>query len=90
MEIVKKKGSGVGILIRNDWKNHLEHLVRRNKYIIEANFYFKQLELVVIVVYIPKEMCKIIQQEIVRRYLNRSRISHLSLWEMLIMLQMHI
>ncbi|CAG8763251.1 19782_t:CDS:2, partial [Gigaspora rosea] len=25
-EIVKKKGSGVGILIRNDWGKHLGHL----------------------------------------------------------------
>ena len=77
-ESIKRKGSGVGILVRNDWEKHLGRLVRRNEYIIEANFYFRQLEIVVIVVYIPpndKEVCRNIQQEIVKRYLNRSNFS---------------
>ena len=49
----KKKGSGVGILIEEQWKKHVGAVKKINEYMIEIILYFKQLELVILGVYIP-------------------------------------
>ena len=49
----KKKGSGLGILVEEHWKKHVGAVKRINEYIIEIILYFKQLELVIVGVYIP-------------------------------------
>ena len=38
---LKKKDSGVRILVDERWKRHLEQIDRVNKYMIVANFIFK-------------------------------------------------
>ena len=48
----KKKGSGVGLLISQQWEKHLGQVERKSEYWISANFMFKQLEVMVIMVYI--------------------------------------
>ncbi|CAG8805221.1 16332_t:CDS:1, partial [Gigaspora rosea] len=65
----KKKGSGVSLLVRKDWEKHLGQVVRYSEFMIEAVFYFKQLEIVIITVYLPpndKDKIKRVQQEIVK------------------------
>jgi hypothetical protein len=49
----KKKGSGVGLLIEEQWAKHVGRVRKINEYIIEITLYFKQMELIVIGVYIP-------------------------------------
>ena len=49
----KKKGSGLGILVEEHWEKHVGAVKRINEYIIEIILYFKQLELVIVRVYIP-------------------------------------
>jgi hypothetical protein len=48
----KKKGLGVGILIKEQWEKHVGAVKRISKYMMEIMLYFKQLKLVVIGVYI--------------------------------------
>ena len=72
----KKKGSGVGILIDEEWERHVGAVKRVNEYMIEVRLYFKQLELVIIGVYIPpndKSISKKIQQRIVEVVTNRKK-----------------
>jgi len=72
----KKKGSGIGILIEEQWEKHVGAVKRINEYMIEITLYFKQLELVVIGIYIPpsdKKMGRIIQQKIVERVTKQKR-----------------
>src|SRR6185295_14043610 len=72
----KKKGSGVGILVEEQWEKHVGAVKRINKYMIEITLYFKQLELLVIGVYIPlsnKEVARSIQQKIVEIVSKKKR-----------------
>src|SRR5690242_7457653 len=76
----KKKGSGVGLLINKQWERHLGQIERKSEYLIIASFMFKQLELIVMMVYLPpnnKEERKEIQKEILKRYMNRSKKAQL-------------
>jgi exonuclease III len=71
----KKKGSGVGILVEERWERHLGQIDRVNEYMIVANFIFKQLELMVIMIYMPpnnKEEQRRIQRAIIERYIKRT------------------
>ena len=72
----KKKGSGVGILIDERWEKHVGAVKRVSEYMIEVWLYFKQLELVILGVYIPpndKPICKKIQQKIVEVVTSRKK-----------------
>src|ERR1043165_9495568 len=72
----KKKGSGVGILVEEQWEKHVGAVKRINEYMIEITLYFKQLELLVIGVYIPpsnKEVARSIQQKIVEIVSKKKR-----------------
>jgi exonuclease III len=72
----KKKGSGLGILIEEQWEKHVGAVKKISEYMIEITLYFKQLELVVIGVYIPpnnKTLEKSIQQKIVETVTRRKR-----------------
>jgi exonuclease III len=74
-DAMKKKGSGVGILVEERWERHLGQVDRVSEYMIVANFIFKQLELMVIMVYLPpnnKEEQRKIQKAIIERYIKRS------------------
>jgi hypothetical protein len=54
----------------------LGQIERKNEYLIMASFIFKQLEVIVIMVYLPpnnKEERRMIQREILERYINRSK-----------------
>src|SRR6185295_1189126 len=65
----KKKGSGIGIMIDEQWEKHIGAVKKISEYMIEIILYFKQLELVIIIVYIPpndKIIGKNIQQKIVK------------------------
>ena len=69
----KKKGSGVGILINKHWEKHLRGIDRTNKNMITANFLFKQLEIVIIMLYMPpnnREECKKIQRAVIEKYIK--------------------
>jgi exonuclease III len=71
----KKKGSGIGILVEERWERHLGQIDRVNEYMIVANFIFKQLELIVIMIYMPpnnKEEQRRIQRAIIERYIKRT------------------
>ena len=64
----KKKGSGVGLLVDKEWEKHIGGVERINEFVLAVKLYFKQMQLIVITVYLPlndKELCKIIQQKIV-------------------------
>ncbi|CAG8458186.1 16172_t:CDS:2 [Gigaspora margarita] len=64
----KKKGSSIRILIDKSWKKHVGAVKRISEYMIEVCIYFKQLELVLVGVYIllnNKEITKKIQQKVV-------------------------
>jgi exonuclease III len=72
----KKKGSGVGLLIEEQWAKHVGRVRKINEYIIEITLYFKQMELIVIGVYIPpsdKEVGRSIQQKIVEIITKKNR-----------------
>ena len=49
----KKKGSVIGVLIDEKWEKHVRAVKRISEYMIEVRLYFRQLELVIIGVYIP-------------------------------------
>src|ERR1043165_82436 len=44
----KKKGSGIGIMIDEQWEKHIGAVKKISEYMIEIILYFKQLELVII------------------------------------------
>jgi len=48
----KNKGSGVGILVSKNWSKHIGQIRKHSSYLLEVYFFFKQLELVVFIVYI--------------------------------------
>jgi exonuclease III len=73
---LKKKGSGVGLLIDQIWEKHLGQIERVNEYMLIATLLFRQLELEIIVVYFPpnnKEERRNLQRKIVERYTRRSQ-----------------
>src|SRR6185295_4780920 len=49
----KKKGSGIGIMVEEQWEKHVGVVKKINEYMIVVTLYFKQMELIVIGVYIP-------------------------------------
>src|SRR6185437_13788317 len=64
----KKKGSDMGILIEEQWEKHVGAVKRVSKYMIEVTLFLKQMELVVMGVYLllnDKTTRKKIQQRIV-------------------------
>src|SRR6185295_12888050 len=72
----KKKGSGVGILVEEHWEKHVGAVRKINEYMIEIILYFKQLELVILGVYIPpndKAAGRLIQQKIVEIVTQKKR-----------------
>jgi len=72
----KKKGSGIGILIEDKWEKHVGAVKRYSEYTIEVRMYFKQLELILLGVYIPpndKTISKKVQQRIVETVANRKK-----------------
>ena len=72
----KKKGSGVGLLIHKKWERHLGQVKKDSPYYLEATFLFKQLELIIIMVYIPpnnKEITRAVQQSIVKKVAQGSQ-----------------
>ena len=69
----KRKGSGVGILINEHWEKHLGGIDRTNENIIIASFIFKQLEIVIIMLYMPpnsKKEHKKIQKTVIEKYIK--------------------
>ena len=52
-KVDKKKGSGVGILIENKWEKHIGNIERINEFILTVRLYFKQMQLIIGVVYLP-------------------------------------
>lgn len=71
----KKKGSGVGLLINNQWEKYIGSIDRINEYIIIVNFMLKQLEIIVIMLYIPpnnEQEKKRARKVIIEKYINRS------------------
>ena len=70
----KKKGSGVGLLVNEQWERHLGQVDRVNEYMITANFFFKQMEVLIMMIYMPpnnKEKRKIIQKKVIEKFINR-------------------
>ena len=70
----KKKGSGIGLLISKKWEKHLGQIERTNEYMISASFFFKQVEIIIIMVYLlpnDKEERKVIQKSIIDKYIKR-------------------
>jgi len=73
--VEKKKGSEVRLLVEERWERHLGQIDRVNEYMIVANFIFKQLELMIIMIYMPpnnKEEQRRIQRAIIERYIKRT------------------
>ena len=67
-KVDKKKGSGIGILIENKWEKHIGNIERINEFILIVKLYFKQMQLIIGVVYLPpndKDLCKLIQRKLV-------------------------
>ena len=72
----KKKGSSIGILVNGKWEKHVGAVKRENEYMISIRMYFKQLELVIIGVYIPpndKITSRRIQQKLVEMVSGRKQ-----------------
>ena len=70
----KKKESGVGLLISKKWKKHLGPVEKFSNFAITASFFFKQLELIVMIIYLlpnNKNYKREVQQEIIRKYTKR-------------------
>ncbi|CAG8780743.1 25720_t:CDS:1, partial [Gigaspora margarita] len=70
----KKKGSGIGILIEEQWKKHIGAVKRVSEYMIEITLFLKQMELVIIGVYMSpndKIAVKKLQQKIVEVVFKR-------------------
>jgi exonuclease III len=73
---LKRKGSGVGLLIDQTWEKHLGQIERINEYMLIASLLFRQVELEIIVVYFPpndKEEKRKLQKTIIERYIKRSQ-----------------
>ena len=73
----KNKGSGVGILVSKNWSKHIGQIRKHSSYLLEVHFFFKQLELVVFIVYIApnsqprrKEVQRVVMREVAQRKPN--------------------
>src|SRR5260363_327685 len=77
----KKKGSDIGILIEDQWEKHVGAVKRVSEYMIEITLFLKQMELVIIGVYMPpndKIAMKKLQQrivEVVSKRKNQTQIA---------------
>jgi exonuclease III len=76
-EIGKNKGSGIGAIVSEKWAKHIGQVKKHNGYLLELHFFFRQLEIVVFIVYIAsnsqqirKETQRTIMREIAKRKLN--------------------
>jgi exonuclease III len=72
----KRKGSGIGIMIEEQWEKHVGAVKKINEYMISITLYFKQMELIVIGVYIPpndKATGRSIQQKVVEIISKRKK-----------------
>jgi len=62
------------LLVDKQWEKHLEQIEKINEYMIVARFMFKQLDIIVIMVYMPpndKEKRKMLQKTIIDCYIKR-------------------
>ena len=78
----KKKGSGVGLIISERWKKHLGFIQRFDEFSLAASFLFKQLEVVIIVLYIPpndNNKKQVIRRNIIEKYMKRTPNSHFAI-----------
>jgi exonuclease III len=73
----KSKGSGVGVLVNRKWAKHIGQVKKHNGYLLELHFFFRQMEIVVFIVYIApnsqqrrKEVQRVIMREIAQRRPN--------------------
>ena len=48
----KNKGSGIGAIVSSKWARHIGQVKKHSRYLLELHFFFRQLELVVFIVYI--------------------------------------
>ena len=66
ISIDKKKGLGVAIGIKHNWEKYLGGIDRISEFMIVARFYFRNMELVIIAIYIPpnngSEMDKVLNE----------------------------
>ena len=77
----KKKGSGVGLLVDQDWSHHMGACKKFNPYLLKAEFYFRKVMLQVWIVYIlpkneeiAKKVHKIILEELIKNKKNTFHI----------------
>ena len=71
----KKKGSGVGLLISDQWEKYIGQIDKVNEYLISVSLVLKQLEIIIIMLYIPPNNeyeKKIVQKKIIEKFINRS------------------
>ena len=67
----KKKGSGIGIILKRTWEKHVAQVNRYNPYLLELTLRFKRLCIIVVAVYVAPENTEI--QESIRKYLKEKR-----------------
>ena len=67
----------MGILVSKNWSKYIEQIRKHSSYLLEVHFFFKQLELVVFIVYIVpnsqprrKEVQRVVMREVAQRKLN--------------------
>ncbi|CAG8799458.1 38301_t:CDS:2, partial [Gigaspora margarita] len=81
--IDKRKGLGIALGIKHTWKKYLEGIDKISEFII-AKFYFRNMELIIIAIYIPPnnryEMDKVIK-EITDIYSKRNKRTHIVILE---------
>src|SRR5256885_595557 len=77
----KKKGSGVRLLVDQDWIHHMGACKKFNSYLLKAEFYFRKVMLQVWIAYIPpkneeiaKKVHKIILEELIKNKKNTFHI----------------
>ena len=67
----------MSILVSKNWSKHIGQIRKHSSYLLEVYFFFKQLELVVFIVYIAlnsqprrKEVQRVVMREVAQRKLN--------------------
>ena len=67
----KNKSSEVSIIVSKNWSKHIGQIRKHSSYLLEVFFFFKQLELVVFIVYIVlnsqqrrKEVQRVVMREV--------------------------
>ncbi|CAG8722679.1 8063_t:CDS:2 [Gigaspora margarita] len=80
ISIDKRKGLGIALGIKHAWKKYLEGVDRISEFIIVARFYFRNMELIIIMIYIPpnngSEMDKVLK-EITDIYSKHNKRTHI-------------